>query len=65
MNLSVGGTDTFKALGTTKKITYSSNNKKVATVTTSGKVTATGAAIAIVTMKMGAKTDTVRVRVNK
>ena len=65
MNLSVGGTDTFKALGTTKKITYSSNNKKVATVTTSGKVTAKGAGIAIVTMKMGAKTYTVRVRVNK
>lgn len=65
MNLSVGGTDTFKALGTTKKITYSSNNKKVAMVTTSGKVTAKGAGIATVTMKMGAKTYTVRVRVNK
>ena len=65
MNLSVGGTDTFKALGTTKKITYSSNNKKVATVTTSGKVTAKGAGIATITMKMGAKTYTVRVRVNK
>ena len=65
MNLSVGGTDTFKAFGTTKKITYSSNNKKVATVTTSGKVTAKGAGIATITMKMGAKTYTVRVRVNK
>ena len=65
MNLSVGGTDTFKALGTTKKITYNSNNKKVATVTTSGKVTAKGAGIATITMKMGVKTYTVRVRVNK
>lgn len=65
MNLSVGGTDTFKTLGTTKKVTYSSSNKKVATVTTSGKVTAKGAGIATITMKMGAKTYKVRVRVNK
>ena len=65
MNLSVGGTDTFQALGTKQKITYSSSNKKVATVTTSGKVTAKGAGIATITMKMGAKTYNVRVRVNK
>ena len=65
MNLSVGGSDTFKALGTSKKITYSSSNKKVATVTTSGKVTAKGAGIATITMKMGAKTYKLRVRVNK
>ncbi len=65
MNLSVGGTDTFKALGTKQKITYSSNNKKVATVTSGGKVTAKGAGTATVTMKMGAKTYKLRVRVNK
>ena len=65
MNLSVGGTDTFKALGTTQKVTYSSSNKKVAMVTTSGKVTAKGAGIATITMKMGAKTYKVTVRVNK
>ena len=65
MNLSVGGTDTFKALGTNQKITYSSNNKKVATVTSGGKVTAKGAGTATVTMKMGAKTYKLRVRVNK
>ena len=47
------------------KATFTSRNKKVATVTTSGKVTAKGAGIATVTMKMGAKTYTVRVRVNK
>lgn len=65
MNLSVGGTDTFKALGTSKKITYSSSNKKVATVTSGGKVTAKGAGTATVTMKMGVKTYKLRVRVTK
>lgn len=65
MNLSVGGTDTFKAFGTKKKITYSSSNKKVATVTASGKVTAKGAGTATITMKMGTKTYKCRVRVNK
>ena len=65
MNLSVGGTDTFKALGTKQKITYSSNNKKVATVTSGGKVAAKAAGTATVTMKMGAKTYKLRVRVTK
>ena len=65
MNLSVGGSDTFKALGIKQKVTYSSSNKKVATVTPSGKVTAKGAGIATITMKIGAKTYKVRVRVNK
>ena len=65
MNLSVGGTDTFKALGTKQKITYSSNNKKVATVTPGGKVTAKAAGTTTVTMKMGAKTYKLRVRVTK
>lgn len=65
MNLSVGGTDTFKTLGTKQKVTYSSSNKKVATVTAGGKVTAKGAGTATVTMKMGAKTYKLRVRVNK
>ena len=64
MNLSVGGSDTFKALGTSKKITYSSSNKKVATVTSGGKVTAKGAGTTTITMKMGAKTYKLRVRVN-
>ena len=65
MNLSVGGTDTFKTLGTKQKVTYSSSNKKVATVTAGGKVTAKGAGTATVTMRMGAKTYKLRVRVNK
>lgn len=65
MNLSVGGSDTFKVLGTSKKVTYSSSNKKVATVTSGGKVTAKGAGTATITMKMGAKTYKLRVRVNK
>ncbi len=65
MNLSVGGTDTFKALGTKQKVIYSSSNKKVATVTAGGKVTAKKAGTATVTMKMGAKTYKLRVRVNK
>lgn len=65
MTLSVGGKGTFKALGTTKKITYRSNNKKVATVTPGGKVTAKAAGTATVTMKMGVKTYKLRVRVTK
>lgn len=65
MNLSVGGTDTFRALGTSQKITYSSSNKKVATVTSGGKVTAKSAGTATVTMKMGVKTYKLRVRVTK
>lgn len=34
MNLSVGGSDTFKALGIKQKVTYSSSNKKVAMIVT-------------------------------
>jgi uncharacterized protein YjdB len=64
MNLSVGKTDTFKPLGVTKAITWSSSNAKVATVNKSGKVTAKGAGTATVTMKMDGKTYKCTVRVN-
>jgi uncharacterized protein YjdB len=64
MNLSVGKTDTFKPLGVTKAITWTSSNTKVATVNKNGKVTAKGAGTATVTMKMDGKTYKCTVRVN-
>ena len=65
MTLSVGGKGTFKALGNTKTVTWSSTNKKVATVTKSGKVTAKGAGVTMIIMKIGTKTYDCKVRVNK
>ena len=65
MTLSVGGKGTFKALGNTKTVTWSSTNKKVATVTKSGKVTAKGAGVTTIIMKIGTKTYDCKVRVNK
>ena len=65
MTLSVGGKGTFKALGNTKTVTWSSTNKKVATVTKRGKVTAKGAGVTTIIMKIGTKTYDCKVRVNK
>ena len=65
MTLSVGGKGTFKALGNTKTVTWSSTNKKVATVTKSGKVTAKGAGVTTIIMKIVTKTYDCKVRVNK
>lgn len=64
MTLSVGKTDTFKPLGITKKITWSSSNKQVATVNKNGKVTARAAGTATITMKMDGSTFACTVRVN-
>ena len=49
----------------TKTVTWSSTNKKVATVTKSGKVTAKGAGVTTIIMKIGTKTYDCKVRVNK
>ena len=46
-------------------VTWSSTNKKVATVTKSGKVTAKGAGVTTIIMKIGTKTYDCKVRVNK
>ncbi len=65
LTLSVGKTGTFKASGKTKGITWSSSNKKVATVNKNGKVTAKGAGTASIKMKVNGKTYSCTVRVNK
>lgn len=64
MTLSVGKTGTFKATGTTQKVTWSTGNAKIATVNKNGKVTAKGAGLTTVTMKVNGKTYTCTVRVN-
>ena len=48
-----GKTVTLKIKGTTQKITWSSNNKKVATVNSKGKVTAKKNGTATITAKVG------------
>lgn len=65
LTLKVGKTGTFKATGTGKKITWTSGNKKVATVDQKGKVTAKGAGTTKITMKVGKKSYTCTVRVKK
>lgn len=64
MTLAVNKTGTFKASGNTKGITWSSSNKKVATVNKNGKVTAKSVGTATIQMKVNGKTYkcTVRVR---
>lgn len=64
MNLSVGKKGTFKVTGSTAKVTWSSNNTKVATVNSKGKVTAKGTGTAKITLKSGGKTYACTVRVN-
>jgi uncharacterized protein YjdB len=65
MTLSVGKSDTFQTVGTTKAITWSSSNTSVATVDSKGKVTAKAKGTATITMKMDGKTQKCTVRVNK
>lgn len=64
LNLSVGNSGTFKQVGTTKKITWTSSNKTVATVSSAGKVKAKAAGTATITLKVDGKTYQCRVRVN-
>ena len=53
--LYVNKTYTLKVLGTTKKATWSSSNKKVATVNSKGKVIAKKAGTVTITAKIGSK----------
>jgi uncharacterized protein YjdB len=64
MTLTVGKTGTFKVTGA-NAVTWTSSNKKVATVSSKGKVTAKGAGACTVTLKTGKKTYKCTVRVNK
>ncbi len=54
--LNVGGSCTLKLSGTTKTPKWSSDNKKVATVTTKGKVTAKAEGKATISAKLNSKT---------
>ena len=55
MTLSVGQSATLKVKGTTKKVTWSTSNKKVAKVTKKGKVTALKKGTANITAKVAGK----------
>ncbi len=55
VTLQVGKSVTLKIKGTSKKVTWSSTNKKVATVTKKGKVTAKKAGKATIVAKVGGK----------
>lgn len=61
--LDVGQTFTLRITGTSSKITWSSSNKKVASVTQKGKVTAKQAGTAKITAKVSKKTLTCKVTV--
>lgn len=61
--LTVGKTLQLKILGTTKKVTWSSSKKSVATVSKSGKVTAKVAGTATITAKVDNKKYTCKVTV--
>lgn len=50
-----GQSVTLKITGTSKKVTWSTSNKKVATVTSKGKVTAAGKGSATITAKVNGK----------
>lgn len=63
--LYVGKSFTLKLTGTTKKVTWSSSKKSVATVTSKGKVTAKKAGKATITAKVGSKKYTCVVTVKK
>ncbi|MDF2540778.1 MAG: hypothetical protein K0S47_496 [Herbinix sp.] len=55
LSLEVGKTTTLKVLGSTKKATWSSNKKSVATVSSSGKVTAVKVGTATITATIDKK----------
>lgn len=63
LTLTVGKSKTLKMQNTTKKVTWSSSNKKVATVTKEGKVMAVSAGTATISAKISKKTYTCKVTV--
>ena len=62
--MTVKGSIALKVTGTTKKVTWSSSNTKVATVTSSGTVNALKAGKATITAKVGTKKLTCKLTVN-
>lgn len=61
MTLGVGESSTLKVTGTSKKAKWSSSKKSVATVSSSGKVTAKKAGTATIKAKVGSKTYSCKV----
>lgn len=65
VTLKKGQKITLKISGTTKKVTWSSSNKKVATVNTKGKITAKDSGTAVITATVSGKKYTCKVTVKK
>ncbi len=63
LTLSVGKTKTLKITGTTSQVSWSTSNKKIATVSNGGKVTAVSNGSAVITGKVGSKQYTCKVKV--
>lgn len=55
VNINQGKTYTLKVKGTSRKVTWSSSNKKIATVNSKGKVSAKKKGTATITAKVGSK----------
>ena len=63
LSLNTGDTKTLKITGTTKKITWSTSDKSVATVSSKGKVTAKNAGSAVITASVNGTKLTCKVTV--
>ena len=63
VKLEVGKTKKIKVKGTKETVTWSTSDKKVATVSKKGKITAKGAGECTITAKVGSKTLTCKVTV--
>lgn len=65
LSLNVGQSSTLKVSGTKSKVTWSSSNKSIATVSSKGKVTAKQAGSATIKAKVGKKTLKCKVTVKE
>ena len=63
VTLEVGKKKTIKVKGTTKKVTWSSSDKNIATVSSKGEITAKGEGTCKITAKVGSKKLTCKVTV--
>ena len=63
ITIKVGQKKTIKVKGTTKKVTWSSSDKKIATVNSKGKITAKSEGTCNITAKVGSKKLTCKVTV--
>mgnify|MGYP001034610586 FL=1 len=65
LQLNVGDSTTLKINGTSNKVTWKSNNKSIATVSSSGKVTAKKAGKAVITATVNKKSYACNITVSK